>query len=51
VKVYPFIAVIVPQVIEYILSNPGLFPGHHNFTEERTSDGLTVLDPTRYECD
>ena len=41
---------LAPQVFEYILSNSSMFPGKHNLTQERTSDGLTVLDPVRYIC-
>ena len=39
---------VVPQILEYILENPKLFPGPHNVTQQRTTDGLTVLDPMRY---
>jgi nucleoid DNA-binding protein len=46
---FEILSLLVPQIIEYILVNPGLFEGSHNHSQPRTSDGLTILDPMRYE--
>jgi len=37
----------VRQVIEYLLQNPQIYPGPHTSTQQRTSQGLPQLDPTR----
>jgi nucleoid DNA-binding protein len=37
----------IPQVIEYVLSNPQHFPGRHNLAQERTSNVQPILQPFR----
>ncbi|CAD7964306.1 unnamed protein product [Amoebophrya sp. A25] len=37
----------VPQVISHVLGNPASYPGPHNVSQERTSQGLQKVDTTR----
>ncbi|KAF4657885.1 hypothetical protein FOL47_008248, partial [Perkinsus chesapeaki] len=41
------VVIQVPQLAEYVLSNPKFFPGLHNASQPRTSKGLQNLDPQR----
>ncbi|KAF4663823.1 hypothetical protein FOZ61_001369 [Perkinsus olseni] len=41
------VVIQVPQLIEFVLSNPKFFPGLHNASQPRTSKGLQSLDPQR----
>ncbi|EER08605.1 conserved hypothetical protein [Perkinsus marinus ATCC 50983] len=41
------VVIQVPQLVEFVLSNPKFFPGLHTTSQPRTSTGLQNLDPQR----